>query len=569
MRMRPTLAFYGIADRYQHPFPAYVHDHNLCVMHGGHITHYLHLERLTRRKYDNSLPDVLEGLIDTELADVMAQEPDIVSVDSFVGRAFISRRGRLRIESQGAGSLPALQSARCWWQSQQWQGRSCSAYSLSHELAHVASVLPFAPPPEENALFVHFDGGASLGNFSVFRFEGGNFVPLECHWELAPYSKIFNDNALSFGLLGAAPGEHCAVPGKLMGYATLQEPDPELMDWLTENAFFATIWDDPCPFFAQARERFGWAGEAFDTRDPFLQRVAASLQEIFIACWEAKLAALCEQYRPPAICLAGGCALNIVANSRLLALPGLPPLYIPPCCNDAGLAIGAACLLELRKGNPIAPASLYLNSIGTDLPERTPVDNATLSRTAELLAAGAVVGVCNGWGEAGPRALGNRSLLARADRPELARHVSQTCKRREWYRPIAPVLREHQARRLLKMDRPSHLSRSMLLEFRVEPEAGEALAGVVHANGSVRAQILFSEADNPWLWKLLECLETEYRIAALINTSFNGPGEPIVHTREQARLSAQALQLDASIINGKLEFERLEKSPLEPRERAF
>lgn len=567
--MRPTLAFYGVADRYSHLHPAYVHDHNLCVMQGGRITHYLHLERLTRRKYDNRLPEFLEDLLETELAEVMAQEPDLVSVDSFVGRAFISRTGRLRVESTGRGSLPDLSPAWAWWQTDAWQGREMPAYSISHELAHAASVLPFAPPPDENALFVHFDGGASLGNFSAFRWQNGQLHPLECHWELAHFSKIFNDNALSFHLLGACAGEHCAVPGKLMGYATLQEPEPELMSWLAENQFFATIWDNPRPFFEQARERFGWSGDVFDTRDLFLQRVAASLQEIFIARWECKLAALCEQYRPSAVYLAGGCALNIVANSRLLALPGLPPLYVPPCCNDAGLAIGAACLLELRKGQRIAPASPYLNSMGTDLPESTRLDGATLTRAAELLAAGAVVGICNGWSEAGPRALGNRSLLARADRPELSRHVSQTCKRREWYRPIAPVLRGPQAERLLRIDRPADLSRYMLLEFRVRPEGASELAGVTHANGSVRAQVLNTEAQNPFLWNLLQRLETQHGVTALINTSFNGPGEPIVHTSQQARCSAQNLKIDALIVNGKLEFERLEEPALESRERTL
>jgi carbamoyltransferase len=567
--MRPTLAFYGIPDRFDHAFPAYVHDHNLCVMQGGRITHYLHLERLTRRKYDNRLPELMEDLLESELADVLTQEPDLVSVDSFVGRAFISRGGRLRVESLEALPFPALRSASAWWQAEAWRGRSCTAYSLSHELAHVASVLPFAPPPDENALFVHFDGGASLGNFSAFRWQNGQFLPLECHWELAHYSKIFNDNALSFRILGAAPGDHCSVPGKFMGYATLQEPEPELMAWLNENELFATSWDDARPFFDQARERFGWQGEAFDTRDPFLQQVAASLQEIFITGWERKLTALCEQYRPTAVYLTGGCALNIVANSRLVALPGLPPLYIPPCCNDAGLAIGAACLLELRKGHRIAPASPYLNSIGTDLPPNPPLEEAAIQRTAELLAAGAVVGVCNGWGEAGPRALGNRSLLARADDPELARHVSQTCKRREWYRPIAPVLRAPQAQRLLRIDRPNYLSRYMLLEFRVRSEGGAELAGVTHANGSVRAQILNTEAENPFLWQLLQRLETQFGLSALINTSFNGPGEPIVHTSADARRAASTLGLDALIINGKLEFERLERSALESHERTF
>ena len=551
--MRPTVALYGISDHSAASGRPSVHDHNICVMVGGKVLHYLHVERLTRRKYDNSLPEIVDDLLSGELAYVMSQDPDVVSVDSFAGRHFASKSRRLRIDCGADNLRPGLEAVPASWQREGYGHERFRGYCLSHEIAHVTSVLPFSPPPEEGALFVHFDGGASVSNFSAFLWRSGELAPIEWHWDLGPIASIYNSSVLSFALLGIPRQAHCTLAGKLMGYASLQSPRADVVKWLEGQGYFLACQNFPSLFFREARERFGWQGGDFDTHDPFLQTVAASLQDIFVTAWKDKLADLSEIHRPSSIYLSGGCALNIVANASLLALRGLPPLYIPPCCNDAGLSIGAACMLELSKGNSISGHSPYLNSMSTDLPETTPLKQDTLGRVAELLAGGAVIGVCNGWGEAGPRALGNRSLLARADCPELARHVSQTCKEREWYRPIAPVMRMEQAKRLLVLDLPHHLGRYMLLEFQVAPSSGHCLDGVVHANGSVRAQILEVEADNPFLWRLLNVLEVQYGICALLNTSFNGPNEPMVHTAQEARDAMRRMRLDGVVINGELE----------------
>src|SRR5215510_3218488 len=96
--MQPTLALYGIKDRNQLNFPAFVHDHNLCLMQNGKILQYLQLERYTRRKYDNRLDLYLEELIDGGLI-ALPDEFDLICVNAFVGNAFISKSGRIRFES--------------------------------------------------------------------------------------------------------------------------------------------------------------------------------------------------------------------------------------------------------------------------------------------------------------------------------------------------------------------------------------------------------------------------------------------------------------------------------------
>jgi carbamoyltransferase len=123
MTTKPTLAIYGIKDRNSLQYPAFVHDHNLCLMQGGKVLQYLQLERYTRRKYDNRLDMFLEELIDSNLLE-LPDEFDLVSVNDFVGNAFISRNGRIRIESPRQKTLSNnLESAYGWFQYSDWNGK--------------------------------------------------------------------------------------------------------------------------------------------------------------------------------------------------------------------------------------------------------------------------------------------------------------------------------------------------------------------------------------------------------------------------------------------------------------
>jgi len=163
--MQPTLAIYGIKDRNRLKFPAFVHDHNICLMHNGKILQYLQLERYTRRKYDNRLDLYLEELVENGSLK-LPDKFDMVSVNSFIGNAFISESGRIRCESPALPQLSVgLEPASAWYQYSDWEGKSINAYNCPHELAHIASCLPFFGEFRENSLLVSFDGGSSLGNF--------------------------------------------------------------------------------------------------------------------------------------------------------------------------------------------------------------------------------------------------------------------------------------------------------------------------------------------------------------------------------------------------------------------
>jgi carbamoyltransferase len=128
------------------------------------------------------------------------------------------------------------------------------------------------------------------------------------------------------------------------------------------------------------------------------------------------------------------------------------------------------------------------------------------------------------------------------------------CKKREWFRPTAPIALERNLNRLINNAPQPQLLHYMLADCMPSDIGVEQLLGVVHTNGTVRMQTIPYKAFNPFLFDVLDCLETEYGILALINTSFNGPGEPIVHTAQEAHTAACKMSLNAIVINGKLQI---------------
>lgn len=547
---KPTLAIYGIKDRNTTQYPTYVHDHNLCLMQDGKILQYLQLERYSRRKYDNRLDVFIEELIENKLLD-LPREFDLVSVNSFVGNAFISQSGKIRFEADKALKLSeSLEPARAYYQYNTWQGNELTAYNCSQELAHITSCMPFFGDLKNNSLLIHFDGGASLSNFSVFLYKEEKIQLIEYHWNLKHLANLFNDNALSFKIIGANIGEHTSVPGKLMGYACLGKYNPDIEKWLQKHHFFKEYWHKDEEIIESIYLYFGKRITHFDTKEPFLQDIAATFQHIFEREVISKIKQLQQQTKTKYLYYSGGCALNIITNTKILKERIFEEIYIPPCCNDSGLSIGAASLLERIKGNTIALHLPFLNNVGVKTSD-DPIHNDLIKEVAEILLKKGVIGICNGYGEIGPRALGNRSLIALANDKELAQKISQEVKKREWYRPIAPIMLQSVAEEVTD-DMQHSLNQFMLLDCYINSPYKKDLEGVIHTNGTARIQTLKSKYENPFMFELLTYLKENYQIKALINTSFNRQGEPIVHTAESAMKSAKEMGLNGVVINHKL-----------------
>jgi len=538
------MAIYGIQDRFDYEHPFYVHDHNLAIMKNGRVEHFLQQERITRRKRDNSIYKNLKETLKVQKQ--LSFDNDLVFVDNVVGRTFLADNGVVRFEAPLKQKLAnGLEKGRCWW-----FGRETEAWVLNHELAHMFSCLPFFGNFKENSLLVHFDGGASLSNFSAAIFRNNTIEWLEYHWELKPYSTLYNANALVFAIIGAKLAEQNAVPGKFMGFAGWGKYRPELEEWLRKNDFFQNIWGQTSEFFRQAKKNWNVGLQSFNQKDSFIQDVAATLQEIFVKEILKKLEYIKHKTGSTTLYYTGGSALNIVANTRIVNSGLFNEVFIPPCTEDSGLALGAAAFAEWQKHGEVQCHSPYLNNWGI---ESGNVDytQETIHEVAEQLLQKKIIGVCNGFGEAGPRALGNRSILTLANSKSLAKKLSIEKKGREWYRPLAPLALEKNTRYFTGLKVVHHLSKYMLLDFPVQPGRHEELAGAIHADGTARFQTIFEKADNPFMYDLLSYLDETHGIKALINTSFNAGGEPIVHTENDAKRSADKMQLDGLVMNGK------------------
>jgi carbamoyltransferase len=539
-----TLGIYGIQDRLDTKYPQYVHDHNLALVENGTLKRFLQLERITRVKRDNKLYIHLPQII--KEAGMVNSDFDVVFVDNVVGRAMISANGQIRFEAPLNFRLTKdIEKGKLWW-----FDREIDGYVINHEMAHIFSCLPFYGEFEDNSLLVHFDGGASLSNFSAWMYRMGKIIPVEHHWELKSFTSLYNANALTFGIIGATIEEQNSVPGKLMGYAALGSYNEEIDFWLRQNNWFENTWGKRSQFFEKVKSDFGIDLKSFDQRNTFLQDIAATIQELFMRETLLKLDDLYTLTGCKNLYYTGGCALNIHTNSAIVESHLFNQVFIPPCPDDSGLTLGATAYFEWKKGNTIKKYTPFLNN--WDIEDySTDYSGEDLNQAAQLLAEGKVIGTCNGAGEAGPRALGNRSLLALPTKA-LAHKVSVEHKQREWYRPVAPVMLEKNACYFTGEKTVHPLTRYMLLDLKIPEEKQHEIPGVIHANGTARIQTLFSKEDNPFLFDLLTILDEQYNVKALINTSFNAKGEPMVHTEADALKSATEMGIDAVVVNGKV-----------------
>ena len=535
-----TIGLYGIADTTSGRGPNYTHDHSVAFMRDGRVLTVVQLERWTGRKFDNRLPQFIGEI----LARLLPPDEDVrfVSVNTFVGSSFASADGNLRIEPRGEVAISAdLVPADVHWFPDGLNRRPAEGWVLCHEAAHLGSLLPFVGSFDDGAFAAHIDGGASRSACSFWGVDGGVPQLRESSWDLLKdVVNNFNVSPAVRTILGFEPADHLALPGRLMGYAGLGEADDDLDAWLRSRGWLLGQED------AAVRELLLDKLGTIELEAKPCQDLAATIQRAFLRQVTRELTS-----RAPSggtLYLAGGAALNIPTNAALL--DHFDEVWVPPGTNDGGLGLGAAAWVEYLEHGPLPRQEPFLNRF--DVPCEEPEPSA-VDAVVDRLVAKEVVGVCNGAGELGPRALGHRSILARADDADLRVRVSEVIKRREWYRPVAPVLCAEAAVEVLGARAAgSSLSRWMLGAWPVAPAWRDHLRGVLHLDGSVRAQVVPEDGENAWLAELLRTLWRRHGIPALINTSFNGPGRPIVQRHEDAVPEARRLGLDSVVVHGSL-----------------
>jgi len=289
--------------------------------------------------------------------------------------------------------------------------------------------------------------------------------------------------------------------------------------------------------------------------DQFYKDVAASAQQHLEDVMLKVLEHYMQKTSLSKLCLAGGVALNCVQNQKLMESGLVEQLYVKAAAGDSGISIGAAWLSTMQNGlEPKALSSIYLGPSFSNVEiERTLktcgieyswVKDPSMA-AAELIANDKVIGWFQGRMEFGPRALGNRSILANPCNPRMKEIINGKIKFRESYRPFCPSVLEEDVGHYFKSFK--QVSPFMNITFEVKPGIADEIPAVVHVDGTARVQTV-NRGQNALFYELLQELKRLTGHGLVLNTSFNLSHEPIVCTPRQALSSFYSSGLDALVI---------------------
>ena len=431
-------------------------------------------------------------------------------------------------------------------------------HRVEHHRAHLASA--FFVSPFDRAALLSADG---LGDFASTMWATGEGSRMRIHGSIAfPHSLGIYYTALTQYLGFWSFGDEY----KVMGLAAYGEPtyieefrrvvrddgatfrlDLEYFSHHRHGAEMSWREADKTPalgrlFSDYLEKRLGLARRPDAPLERKHKDIAASLQARLEEILFQKLKGLYAQTGTKALCLAGGVAFNCVANGKIFSQVPFEKVFIQPAAGDAGLALGAAfyvwhAVLRQPRSFQMRHASWgpdYSSSeiraameekrlfeAGFDVSELS--EEQLLKDTAQHIAQGDVVGWFSGRAEWGPRALGNRSILADPRRPEMKDILNRRIKHRESFRPFAPSILAESAGEFFENAHPSPF---MTFAYPLRPDKRQALPAATHVDGTCRLQTVAHD-DNQRYWKVIREFAKLTGIPAVINTSFND-NEPIV-----------------------------------------
>ncbi|MBL7223043.1 MAG: carbamoyltransferase [Candidatus Brocadiae bacterium] len=546
----------------------FYHDSAAALLRDGEVVFAAAEERYTRRKHCTDFPlHAIQAALGHEgitIADVEAvafYEKPILKFD------------RLMLSSIATWPLgfPIFRRFVPLWFKQKLQtpaifrrelGFTKPVYYVEHHLAHAAS--SFLVSPYDEAAIITVDG---TGEWSTTTIGVGRGTKIALDHEIRfPHS---------LGLLYSAITLHLGFQvnnceGKIMGLASYGDPEP----YRAAFEQLIAVRDDGS--FHMNMDYFGYlhrpamtssrldgllgpprkGGEALDQRH---MDIAAALQATLEDALIKMGRHVHETTGQSKLCLAGGVALNCVANGRVLRETPFDDLYIQPAAGDDGTAIGcAAYLYHTLMGNPrVGPLrAAYLGDGFTDDDVHACLDargvayrrmerDELLRWTARQIADNRIVGWFQGRMEFGPRALGNRSILANPCSPDMKDILNHRVKHREPFRPFAPSALVDRAAEIFDLGVPSPF---MLLVADVHPDKRDAVPAITHVDGTARLQTVARD-DNPLYYGLIAELAKLTGVPVVLNTSFNVRGEPIIRTPDDAYACFEGTGIDTLVMH--------------------
>jgi carbamoyltransferase len=414
----------------------------------------------------------------------------------------------------------------------------------SHHPSHAYG--SFAQSPFQKALIISFDGGSNDGFFNLYIAEKGedliniaNFgIDLGSHYHLIG---LFCDEVKNYHVLTSS--------GKVLGLQSYGKVREEWLNPLIK--FFST----PVPYWhnldIKKRTLSQEIGIEFSGENKLKgdegNDFARTAQEAFEYVFFEKVDSIIKQYNLP-IVLTGGCALNIVLNTKVKNRYGLP-VFVAPNSTDCGLSVGLLCkhfkpknIIDVTyKGVDVLDKHVLIEEIN----DRNAI-KASIPTIVNDLIQGRILGVVQGNSEHGPRSLGNRSIICSPIPHDMKDTLNLKVKHREWYRPFAPIVRLEDVSEYFEWEGES---RWMNFCPKVKEEYKDKLPAITHVDGTARVQTITRE-QNPFMYDLLSNFKEKTGIGVLVNTSFNVDGKPILSTYKDAIKVFDETQLDRLYLDG-------------------
>ena len=544
---------------------AYDHDVSACLLRNGEIAFAILKERLTRQKHASGFyQEVVDYCLNAEGitlddVDLVVRNCYVLPVDDLEQRlTYMEMPFYLPEHEREQAKHHPLFNAQ-----------SNKLVNISHHLAHAYSGFAACPFDEGVVMVVDGVGGyradvmepfpassdtvpLARESESYYRFSGTKLEAIKKVW-LEPSRGFLSDEFYNMAGLGALYSRVSTYVfgdwnkcGELMGLAPYGRPHAVKPFLQMENGDLKVA---PWP----AEYNQPWLTETSSDRkweaSPSMKHwedLAWQIQEDTEQVLLARTRWLRESTGAKNLCIAGGVGLNCVANGRLARESGFENVWIQPAAGDDGIAIGCAYYGHLAiqgKPRPHAIKHAFYGKPYRDEEVKEAVNKrmvrlvstATPSpdickETAKILADGNIIGWFQGRSEFGPRALGNRSILADPRKAEMKDILNSRVKFRQPFRPFAPIVLKERADEIFLGPGESPY---MLMAKHVAPEWKDKIPAIVHVDGTARVQTV-AEDENPMLYRLLKEFDALTGVPVLVNTSFNIKGEPIVETPEDA-----------------------------------
>jgi carbamoyltransferase len=542
------------------------HNGGVCLLRGNRIVVAIQEERLARNKRQR-----LFGAQSNLATEYCLEYAGITPSDLSI--VVLCVQGKTRSPEQDLLRNPQLQVSL----------HNIRTMTISHHLGHAMSAFALSgfresailvidglgspyedlcPDEQETAMPPLENGWESI---SLYHASGATVTPLEKH--LVDDGRWLSRRRVGMPSFGSLGGMYSAVAMQLFG-------DPLEAGQVMGLAPYGKQAFKPSEFFDVVAGRF-----IFHDRIPKMfshnkrwpncrrqyQNLACSVQQALETAVLYLARHLRRLTKSENLCYAGGVALNCVTNELLIGKSGFKRIHIAPAAEDSGAAVGAAYygLLQLTKRH--SPQYLYNDALGREYSktirnaavERTPgvtvvrSSRDVLDETVERLCAGQIAGWFNGRSELGPRALGQRSILADPRNPEAKTLLNTRIKFRAAFRPFAPSILQQEAKHWFEINGNSCESPFMLRVLSFKSEMREKVPAVVHVDGTGRVHTVHEKSNAPF-YDLLRRFHKKTKVPILLNTSFNGPGEPIVETPEDALWCLLFTGLDFCVLQDRI-----------------